>query len=374
MTFRKIKTALIGCGVISHCYLDNLSKLDVIDLVGCSDIIEEKAAKRAEEFHIKKMTNEEIFADPEIELVVNTTYPISHYKVAKEALLAGKSVYTEKMICITLEEALELQEIAKQKNLFFGGAPETYFAAAFQLARKIIDSKMLGEPVMAQAFLSRSYRHERSFDGESKRFPYCKNGGILFDMGSYYLTALVFLLGAVKSVNGFSTIRDPERRFMNPKNPHYGEPMIVESTNMATGSLLFESGAMGTVTFFSESPTKNHFYIYCTDGYIDLGDPNTYHNTLRIYNKKGVESVITSPYAIFGRNMRGYGAAEAMYSLMEGRKARCDGELCTHVLEIALGLNESSETGTTYQMKTTAERPAPFPVGYTENDELSLRY
>ncbi len=372
MTFKKIKTALIGCGVISKCYLVNLSKLNIIDLVGCSDLIDERAEKRAEEFGIKKMTNEEIFADPEIELIVNTTYPLSHYEVAKQALLAGKSVYSEKMICISVEEAQELQAIAKEKGLFFGGAPETYFGAGIQLARKILDSGMIGEPVMAQAFLCRSYRHERSFTGDTKRFPYCKNGGILFDMGSYYLTALVFLLGPIKSVNGFTTIRNQNRVFRHPKNPHYGEPMICESTNTATGSLLFESGVMGSFTIFSESPLQNHFYIYCTDGYIDLGDPNQYHNTVRVFNKKGVESVITSPYAIFGGNFRGYGAAEAMYARLAGRKARCDGEVCTHILEVALGMEESCKTGKTYQMKTTAERPEPLPVGYTENDELSL--
>ena len=373
MEFKKIKTAVIGCGMISGSYLTNLTKLDVIDLVGCSDLIDEKAQQKAEQFNIKKMTNEEIFADPEIELVVNVTYPLSHYTVAKQALLAGKSVYSEKMICTTLEEALELQEIAKQKNLFFGGAPETYFSSAFQLARGILDSGIIGKPVMAQTFLSRSYRHHRSFTGDAKRFPYCKNGGIIFDMGSYYLTAMVFLLGAVKSVTGFSAIREPERVFQNPNSPLYGTPLIVESTNMATGSLLFENGVMGTFTTISESPGQNHFFLYCTDGYIDLGDPNKYDNTIRIVTKKGDESVITSPWAIYGGNLRGYGAAEAMYAKMAGRKARCDGELCTHVLEIALGLNESSETGKVYQMKTRADRPAPLPTGYTEYPELSLK-
>lgn len=373
MEFKKVKTAVIGCGMIFSNYMANLVKLDVIDVVGCSDLIDEKAQKRAEQYNIKKMTNEEIFASEEIELVINLTYPLSHYEVAKQALLAGKHVYNEKMICITLEEAQELQALAKQKNLFFGGAPETYFSAAFQCARHILDSGLLGQPVMAQAFLSRSYRHHRSFTGETKRFPYCKNGGILFDMGSYYLTALVFLLGAVKSVTGFTAIREPERVFQNPNGPLYGQPLIVESTNMATGSFLFESGVMATFTTMSESPLQNHFYIYCTDGYIDLGDPNQYDNTIRIVNKKGVESVITSPFAIYGGSHRGYGAAEAMYAHMAGRKARCDAELCTHILEIALGLNKSSETGTVYNMTTRVDRPAPFKPGYTEYPELSLK-
>lgn len=373
MEFRKIKTALIGCGMISKIYLTNLSALDVIDLVGCSDIVEERAEKRAEEFGIKKMTNEEIFADPTIELVVNTTYPLAHYEVAKAALMAGKSVYTEKMVCTTMDEINELYELAKKKNLFFGGAPDTFFGSGMQLARSIIDSGMLGTPVMAEAFLSRSYHHERHYTGEEKRFAFCKSGGILFDMGAYYLSALVFLLGAVKSVTGFSTIRDPDRTYQNPKSPLFGKPMTIESTNISTGSLLFENGAMGTITMLSESVNQNHFYVYCTDGYIDLGDPNNYDGTIRIVNKRKEESIIKSPFGLADGNYRGYGAAEAMYAKAAGREARCDGQLCRHVLEITLGIIESQERGITYQMTTRAHCPAPFETGYTENNELALR-
>ena len=372
MAFKKIKTAIIGCGMISAHYLNTLTNIDVFDVIGCSDLIDEKAAERAEKYCIQKMTNEEIFSNSEIELIINITYPTSHYEVAKQSLLAGKSVYTEKMICLTLEQAQELQALAQEKNLYFGGAPDTYFGAGMQLARSILDSGMLGQPIMAQVFLSRSYHHERTFLG-NKRFPYSKNGGIVFDMGSYYLTALVFLLGAVKLVNGFTATHEENRVYENPKNPRYGEQLIVESPNIATGSLMFENGTMGTFTTFSESPNQNHFYIYCTDGYMDLGDPNHFHNQIRIVNKKSVESVITSPWAIFGGEFRGYGAAEAMYARMAGRKPRCDGDICTHVLEVALGMIQSSETGNTYHMQTTVHRPAPFPVGYIENPELSLK-
>ena len=373
MEFKKIKTALIGCGMISKIYLTNLKALDIIDLVGCSDIIDSRAEARANEFGIKKMTNEEIYADSEIELVINTTYPISHYKVAKECLMAGKSVYTEKMICATLAEANELAELAKKKNLFFGGAPDTYFGSGVQMARKILDSGMIGKPVMAQAFLSRSYHHERHYTGDEKRFAFCKNGGILFDMGAYYLTVLVFLLGAIKSACGYSAIRDPDRVYEHPKSPLFGQKMTVESTNVSTGSILFENGAMGNITMMSESVPQNHFFVYCTDGYIDLGDPNNYDKTIRIVNKRGEESIINSTFGIDGGNRRGYGAAEAMYAVMAGREPRCSGELCRHVLEAALGIIDSSESGKTYAMTTTAKRPEPFKQGYTENAELSLK-
>ena len=373
MEFKSVKTALIGCGMISHIYLTNLSKLDIIDLVGCSDIIPEKSAQRAEEFGIRQMTNEEIFSSPDIELIVNTTYPTAHYEVAKAALNAGKSVYTEKMICLTLDEANELKELAKQKNLFFGGAPDTFFGGGIQAARSIIDSGMIGQPVMAQAFLARSYHHERFYTGDTKRFAFCRNGGIIFDMGAYYLTALVFLLGSIRQVSGFSTTKDPDRIYQNPKSPLFGQPMTVESDNITTGSLIFENGAMGSITMLSESAPQNHFFIYCTDGYIDLGDPNEYSDTIKVVNKRGEESIIRSPFGIEGGNRRGYGAAEAMYARIAGRTPRCNGDLCTHVLEAALGIINSSESGNTYTMTTSVERPSQLPTGHTENPELQLK-
>ncbi len=373
MEFRKVKTALIGCGMISEIYLKNLSKLDIIDLVGCSDLKPERAEQRAKEYGIKKMTNEEIFADAEIELVVNTTYPLSHYTVAKQALMAGKSVYTEKMICLSLDEANELYELAKSKNLFFGGAPDTFFGAGVQLARGILDSGIIGRPVMAQAFLARSYHHERYYTGLEKRFAFCRGGGIIFDMGAYYLTTLVFLLGKINSVTGFSTTYDPDRVYQNPASPLYGQPMTVESDNITTGSLLFENGAMGSLTMLSESAPQNHFYIYCTDGYIDLGDPNEYGKTIRLVNKRGEESVLQSTYGMDGGNLRGYGAAEAMYARFDGRKARCDGELCRHVLEATLGIIESGKSSKIYAMTTDVSRPEPFKPGCTEATELALR-
>lgn len=373
MEFKKIKTAVIGCGEISRIYMTNFMNLHIIDLIACSDIIPENAQKRANEFNITAMTNEEIFLSKDIQLVVITTFPLQHYNIAKEALLSGKSVYCEKTICVTLEEAEELQQIAKERNLFFGGAPDTFFSAAMQCARNIIDSGILGTPVMAQAFLSRSYRDHRDSTANRKKFVYCEHGGILYDMGAYYLTAMVFLLGAIKSVTGFSAIREPERVFEHPASPLYGKKMTVESTNMSTGSLVFENGAMGSFTMTSEGTLKNHFYIYCTDGYIDLGDPNEFENVIRIYNKEEKESIITSPFAIYGDNLRGYGAAEAMYAHLSGKKARCNSELCTHVLEAALGISKSSEMGAVYNMTTSCERPTPFKSGYFENPELSLR-
>ncbi len=195
-TFRKVKTALIGCGMISDTYLENCCRVfNILDVVGCSDIKPERSAAQAGKYGIRQMTNEEILADPSIELVINTTYPVSHYAVSKAALLAGKHVYSEKMIAATLAEALELEQLARERQLLIGCAPDTFMGAGLQTARKILDAGLIGTPVAAQAILVRGYHHERMRTDPEKRFAFCPGGGIVFDVGCYYLTGLVNLLG-----------------------------------------------------------------------------------------------------------------------------------------------------------------------------------
>lgn len=374
MTYRKFRVALVGSGMISAVYLKNLKKFDMVDLVGCSDIIPARAKARAEEFGIRAMTNEEIWADPSIDLVVNTTYPLAHYTVARAALESGKHVYTEKLMCETMQQAEELAALAKARGLFCGGAPDTFLGGSMQLARQLVDGGLIGTPTMLDAFLSRSYHHERYYTGDEKRFAFCRHGGILFDMGAYYLTSAVFLLGGLDKVCGFVQTRDPNRVYENPNSPLCGQPMTVETHNQAGGTLLFCSGAMGHLTVTSEGGAgANRFVLHGTEGKLDLGDPNEYESRIRYYNKKGEESVIATPFAYTGDNYRGLGVADAIYALQSGRPARCNGSLTTHVLEAALGIVQSSETGMTYQMKTTVTRPAPFLPGYTEYPELVLQ-
>ena len=366
---QKMKVAIIGCGMICDVYFKNLSEFYGVELIGCSDIRDERAKEKAEVYGVRHMTNEEIFADPSIEMVVNLTYPTSHYEVAKAALLAGKHVYTEKMMVGTLEQANELVALAEEKGLFCGGAPDTYLGASVQLARQLLDSGIIGTPTMAEVFLSRDYRHERWNTSPYKRFAFCPYGGIPFDMGAYYLTVLVFLLGRVERVCGMADIREPHRTFRHPDSPLYGQEMLGESYNRAAGTLQFENGVMGSFVMTSEGGAgRDSFVIHGTDGYIDLGDPNCYNKTVTIKNKEGQESVIASPFAFGGKDFRGIGVLEAAYALSRGETPRCNGHLCRHVLETALGICEND--GALYEMTTDSGRPAPLPVGFTENFEL----
>lgn len=371
MSFQKCRVALIGSGMISGVYLENLKSFDAIELVGCSDIVSERAKKRAEEFGIAAMTNEEILNDPEIELVVNTTYPLAHYDVAKQCLLHGKHVYTEKLIVETLEQARELQAIADERGLFFGGAPDTWLGGSAQLAKRIIESGLIGTPTMVDATLFRSYHNERFSTSAEKRFSFCRHGGIIFDMGAYYLSHMAFLLGPIAEVSGMGEIRNRNRVYENPQNPACGEKMTVESWNNVTGSLKFKDGVFGHLTVSAEgSAVMNRFLICGTDGTLDLGDPNEYEDHVTVTNKSGQQSVIYTPFGYHGKNYRGIGVLDAVYALRNGRKPRTSGAFCTHVLEAANGICESIETQSVYRMTTTIEPPKPLPVGYTEYPEL----
>ena len=218
-----LKVGLIGSGAISGTYLKNMiNRFEILDVVGCSDIIPERSAKRAEEFGIKDMTNEQILNDPEIKIVVNTTYPTAHYEISKAALLAGKHVYAEKMMAVTLDEGKELVKLAKEKNLRVSMAPDTFLGGGYQTARKLIDAGMIGEPFMAQAMIVRGYHHDTgAWTGIS--FVMQPGGGIPFDMGGYYLHALISLLGPVDRATGFAKYNRKNRIRKNTKHPEFGE-------------------------------------------------------------------------------------------------------------------------------------------------------
>lgn len=372
--FKPVKTAVIGCGMISEIYLKNCCALfNVLEVVGCSDIIPERSAKRAEQFSIQQMTNEEIFSDPEIELVINLTYHTSHYPVSRAALLAGKHVYSEKMIGISFEEGQELVKLAKEKNLAFCAAPDTFLGASLQTARTVIDAGLIGTPVAANAILARGYHHERWKKEPERRFAFCPGGGIIYDVGCYYLTALVNLLGPVRRVCGFSQIREANgRRFMNPLNPQYGEIMPIETTNNLAGTLEFQNGVLCSLLTTSESGAfNNSFILYGTEGRLVLSDPNEFEQSLLLTTKAGAEQIVPSTHS-FRENCRGLGAADMAYAIRNGRKPRANGENALHTLEAAEGLVRSCETNTFHVMQTPAERARPLRAGYTEYPEMVL--
>ncbi|MDD5603863.1 MAG: Gfo/Idh/MocA family oxidoreductase [Eubacteriales bacterium] len=372
--FKKMRTALIGCGMISKTYLENCCKrFNIFEMAGCSDIIPERSAARAQAYGIKQMTNEEIFADPSIELVINTTYQMSHYTVSKQALLSGKHVYSEKMMAVTFEQGKELDALAKERGLFMGCAPDTFMGAGLQTSRVLLDSGIIGTPVSANAIIVRGYHHERMRTEAEKRFAFCPGGGIIYDVGCYYLTALVNLLGPIRRVCGFSQTRDPGSRiYRHPANPLYGDVMTIETPNNTAGTLEFENGVLCVILTSSESVNvTNSFIIYGTEGKIVLNDPNTFGGPVYVQTKMGEAKEMPLTHA-YTDNVRALGAADLAYAIRNGRAPRANAATALHTLEAALGIGESGETGRIYSMTTSAERAAPLEAGYIEYPEMVL--
>ena len=203
---KPLKTAIIGCGMICDSYFEPIIKnFSVLDIVGCADMIDSKAAEKAEKYNIKKMTVDEILADSEIELVLNLTYALSHFEISKAVLNAKKHLYCEKMMGINMQQADELMALAKEKNVRFAVAPDTFLGASMQTARFVIDSGLIGEPIFADIKLARGYHMVKNDDEDARRlFSVMRpGGGIPYDMGGYYLHTLFNLFGSVNRASGF---------------------------------------------------------------------------------------------------------------------------------------------------------------------------
>ena len=263
---KTVKIAMIGVGAISGIYLENITKtFHEIELVGVCDLIRERAEKAQQEYHVPKLyeTMHDAFADSEVDIVLNLTRPYEHFEVTSEALKAGKHVYSEKPLGATLEEGEALAKLAEEKGLMLGGAPDTFLGAGIQTCRELIDKGMIGDPIGAAAFMV--CRGHESWHPDPA-FYYQFGGGPMMDMGPYYVTALVNLLGGVKGVTGVTKSSFPKRVITS--EPHRGEIVDVEVPTYVTGILDFESGATGTIftTFDVHYKQQARFELYGSEG------------------------------------------------------------------------------------------------------------
>ena len=380
---KKVKTAIIGCGTISNIYMENLkSKFSIVDLVGCSDLIPERSAARAEKFGIRQMTNDEILNDPEIEAVMNLTFPQAHYEVSKAALRSGKHVCVEKMMTVTMAEAGELMRLSREMDLLLCTAPDTFLGGGWQSARKYVDDGLIGRPVSVSAVCTTNYSpNTPMFDVNPDYFffPLHPGGGVPYDLGGYYLHNMINLLGPVRRVTGFGGNPDPDRFYSNPHHPWYKETFRVETETSLAGTLEFENGCIGTILFSSDSSNFDSFCIQGTDASLVMFHPNFYSGDLTLRRIGSIPAPMFAPPAppaahgaivrgvvseyklpmLHGclDNNRGIGLADMAYALRNKRKPRIGGELGYHAFEIVFGILESCRTGQIYEMKSRCERP-----------------
>ena len=359
----KIKVAVIGCGTISDIYMTNITtgRFQILELVACSDLNPAAAQAKAEKYGCKVMTTEEICADPDIDMVINLTIPAAHYPVIKQCLEAGKHVFSEKMIAVELWQGKELVELADKKGLYLGVAPDTFLGATVQTAKYIVEKGLIGKPISCTASLSRNY----AAYGEVLTHLCKRGGGIGFDMGGYYLTALSAILGPVKSVAAFTAINEPDRMNTHVGAPNFGKPFSIEEANVITASMQYESGVLGTLHITSDCiPDETYsLIIYGTEGIVYLGDPNKFGTP--VYLKKTMSEKIEFPMTHgYTEDSRGVGAAEMAWSIMKGRKNRASKEMAFHVFELMHSIMTSAATGQVVTLESTFEIPKALPAGY----------
>lgn len=348
----KVKVGILGLGAISGIYLKNLSTVfRNIEIKGIYDLVKEKAEKVQEEYHISTVyeSMEELLGDPEVEIVLNLTRPFEHYTVTKAALNAGKHVYSEKPLATTFEEGQELVELAKSKNLLLGGAPDTFLGAGIQTCKKIIESGFIGKPIGAAAFMI-CHGHESWHP--APEFYYQNGGGPMMDMGPYYMTALVNLMGSVRGVTGITRKSFEERTITS--EPQYGKKIEVEVPTHVNGILDFESGAVGTVltTFDVHYNQQARFEIYGSEGTLMVPDPNTFGGPVMLLSAKEKEYKEMPLLFDNCENSRGLGLSGMADAVRGIGEFKANGQQMLHVLEIMTGIEKSSNAGTYIGMMT----------------------
>jgi predicted dehydrogenase len=359
-----VKVGVIGCGTISRVYFEIARAFSILDVVACADLYLERAQERAQEFHIPRACKvAELLADTEIELVINLTIPAVHAEIGLAALEAGKCVYNEKPLAIAREDARRMLKLAAERHLLVGGAPDTFLGGGLQTCRKVIDDGEIGEPIAASAFML-CHGHEHWHPDPA--FYYQAGGGPMFDMGPYYLTALIALLGPIRRVTGSTKITFPTRTITS--EPHYGDKIEVTTPTHITGIMDFASGAVGTIStsFDVWGTTLPPIEIYGTQGTLLVPDPNTFSGPVRI-RKAGEHTWRDVPLTHgYTKNSRGIGAADMAYALRSGQPHRANGELAYHVLDSMCAFEDASREGKHIELTSTCVRPEPLPSRLAE--------
>jgi len=361
MTTRPVTIGIIGAGNISSTYLESDRKFHNIRITKIADIDMARAQAQAAKFDKQAVSVEALLADPEIEIVVNLTVPGAHASVALQALEAGKHVYNEKPLATTREDARRLLTLASARGLRVGGAPDTFLGGGLQTCRALLDGGAIGRPVLAFARMLSAGMESWHPNPE---FFYKPGGGPMFDMGPYYLTALVTLLGPARLASGMTRITHPERTITS--QPLHGTRITVEVPTLVSGLLEFTSGPIAniTTTFDVADGYEVGLTIYGTEGQLQCPDPNTFGGPVRL-RQKGQKDWQDVPIAHrWVQNSRGIGVADMAEAIRTGRPHRANAELAYHVLDLMHAFHDSAAEGRHIALGSTCDRPLPLPVDW----------
>ncbi len=355
---KPVTVGLIGCGNISAAYLRAAPQFPELQLVACADLDLPRAEARAREFGLRPMSVEALLEDKAIEVVLNLTVPQAHVPVGLAAIAHGKHVYGEKPLATSTKEARRLLAAAAKKRLLVGSAPDTFLGGAHQTARRLIDEGAIGKPLSGTAFMM-NHGHEHWHPDPA--FYYAPGGGPMFDMGPYYLTNLVNLLGPVAEVSGVAIAGFTERQVLS--QPRKGEIIKVRTPTHVTGLLTFVSGTVISITTSFDVWVHRHgnMEIYGSEGSLVVPDPNRFGGTVSLARGRDPWTDVPLSHGFADGNLRIVGLADFARAIRARRPHRCNGEVAFHVLEVMEAFQESGKARRAVKIKSRCERPAALP-------------
>ena len=371
----RLGIGVVGCGNIASTYLRNTALFPGVEIRACADISPEAADRRAAEYGLRALPLDQLLAADDVDLVLNLTVPNAHFDVSMAALSAGKHVFTEKPLAATAAEGRILVAEAKRRHLAIGSAPDTFLGAAGRLARRLMDDGAIGRVVTGSAFMmGRGMEHWHP----SPQFYYQPGGGPVLDMGPYYITMLVNLLGPARRVMAMSTVGQTERLITAP-GPSHGTSFPVGTPTTIMALVEFASGAIVTVGMsWDVFRHGNHpLELHGTQGSMRLPDPDTFGGTVSLSTNGAPWQELSTADTTHGRinwpydapdraNYRMIGIADLARSLREGSSPRASGELALHVLEILEGMLEAGSSGSPVLLPERLVRPASLPEADAE--------
>ena len=373
----KTVIGIIGCGNISDAYFLGAARSNLIRVKACADLRLEAAQAKAAKHGVLAMPVQQLLADPEISIVVNLTVPMTHAEVSLQILNAGKHAYSEKPLAANFADGAGLMELSRARNLRVGCAPDTFLGASHQACRRLIDAGTIGIPVGGSAVVM---SHGMESWHPNPEFFFKPGGGPILDVGPYYITQLVNLLGPVRRAVGLGTIGNATRTVTS--EPLKGSTINVEVLTTVNGVLEFVNGANISLSASWDVWKHNRtspIEIYGTEGSLLGVDPNFFGNIPRVCKPNGDwqdVAIAAHPFGIPNRELRNgtmqadyriVGLVDMAMAIRHSRSHRASGDLALHVLEVLEALEASSRSGQFVSIRSRCERPEPVPLGSDES-------
>ena len=349
------RVGIVGCGVISHTYAKGAAAFDTFEIVACADLDEARRDAVAAEYALEPMTVQELLTSSSIDIVLNLTPPSAHVDVTRAALESGKHVYSEKPLAITSSDAFGLVRLAESRGTRIGCAPDIFLGSAYKAGRRLLEEGAIGEPLAASAAMLSGGQERWHPDPDT----FFMNGaGPLLDMGPYYLTAIVALLGEVRGAAGFASTLVSERRI--EIGPRAGERFTAETPTHTAALLQLSGGRTATLVATFEAPGHyaSTLLIHGSEGELALPDPNQFGGLVRVRRSRGDWEDV--PYTSGGpRDTRGLGLDDLVEGIRAGRPHRASAELAAHVVDVATSILEACERGCVVPIEPVGGEVAP---------------